>query len=239
MQKYILHTHLFLFMWCSVAQAVDPIKALFAGRPWDFVEQIFIVEPHAELNAFTSSMKRWIPALAVGAASGYGTYTLADHAIAEKQETFKWKQFTQTVGSPVAGLIGLSAVYRIARAYTERSIDCKVLTKFIIQWEENKIYTPIDLHESFEALHQLYVQEGATDRYIEVAHKMAPVLKRTIYQHFPDKYRDQLQSLERAYFSDSIMFTVFHFEIDVARVLEVTARIVRAFFVDPDHRNNR
>ncbi|MGE0009826.1 MAG: hypothetical protein AB7F19_04730 [Candidatus Babeliales bacterium] len=240
MNKYIIHIHIFLLtVFCSASPAVDPIKALFANRPWDFVEQIFVIEPHAQLNAFSSSMKRWIPALAAGTAAGYGTYKLAEHAILEQQETFKWKEFTQKVGSPIVGVIGLSAVYRVARAYTERSIDLQVLTQFIVEWEENKQYTPIELHESCDALYQLFMQEGATARYNEVAHKIAPILKRTIYQHFPNKYREQLQSLERAYFSDSIMFTVFHFEVDVARVLEVTARIVRAFFVDPDHRKNR
>lgn len=227
MQKYILHAHLFLlFMWCSVAQAADPVKALFENRPWYFVEQVFILESQKELETFTQNAKRWIPSLIAGTTSGIVVSSLAECVLPEQSHSFRLKQYTQTVGASLVSIMSISTIYTFIRAYSERTIDLRVLTAFISEWQDNKRYTPTEWHASCDALFDLYSTDGETASFQEVAIKISPVLKRTIYEQFPERYADQLKNMEYKSVFDRMLSTAFSVKLDLAHIFDVLVRTV-------------
>ena len=58
----------------TLQAGLDPLKEVFAGKPWQFVEEELVCKPDKQVDAFLERLKRWSAAAAAGTAGGFGAY---------------------------------------------------------------------------------------------------------------------------------------------------------------------
>jgi|GEM_PF-5408285 len=99
----------------------------------------------------------------------------------------------------LAGLIGY-VTYNSYEKYVEKQACLQVLTKFLQEWETNKVYTPEAYHPLFDHFARIYTQKGAAP-FIpyasEVVHGLQFIIKRTELK-ISDVYRKSFENASSA-----------------------------------------
>ncbi len=227
MKRFFLLTVLLI---STQMQAAHPLKQLFATNHWGFIEDEFIIKPERKFNQIPQILKRWLPTIASCIASGYGTDLLVQRYIPEETSGhFKTQAFTRVFGTPSSGVLSAIGMYKLVSHITKTALMLEALERFIVEWPENKQFTPQQLHESFEELHTLHMRYGRA-HLIELAPEMIRLIKNTIYNHFPHKYAQQIHKEEK---SVSINFWHTIVTCDIVELLKLMGNIFSNFWVEP------
>lgn len=224
LQILFLLTALFI---SAQTHAVHPLKQLFVNNPWGFVEDEFIVKSEQKFNQVTQRVKRWLPTIISCAAGGYGADFLAKRYVPERvSDNFKAQSLVRAVGTPGSALLSSFGLYRLASQVIETQLHYEALERFVIEWPENKQFTPQELHESFEELHNLHLRYGKA-HLKEVAPEMVRLIRNHIYNHFPHKYANRLNKN-----AESISFNFWHtiVSIDIAELIKALGNFCSLFF---------
>ena len=228
MKQFFFLTALFI---STQIQATHPLKQLFANNHWGFIEDEFIIKPEQKFNQITQKIKRWLPTIASCIASGYGTDLLAQRYIPEETfGNFKIQAFTRVFGTPSSGILSAIGMYKLVSHITKTALMLEALERFIVEWRENKQFTPQQLHESFEELHTLYMRYGQA-HLIELTPEMIRLIKNAIYHHFPHKYAQRIHTEEK---SVSINFWHTIVTCDVVELIKVIGNIFSSFWVEQE-----
>jgi len=207
--------------------AANPLKQLFANNHWGFVEDEFIVKPEQKFNHITQRMKRWLPTIISCAAGGYSANFLAKRYVPKRvSHDFEAQNFVRAVGTPSSTLLAGIGMYRIVSQAVEIQLQYDALEQFVIEWPENKQFTPQELHEPFEELHKINLRHGRA-HLKEVAPEMVRLIKNTIYNHFPHKYMSRLTQHEK-----TISMNYWHtiVTLDVVELIKTVGNFCSLFF---------
>lgn len=167
------------------------LNQLYKGRPWEFLEDTFIIRPESQLSNLSGRSICWgIPALA-----GLSSLYVANKLTTPKQETDSWllepesepinPKIRALLVSGTALLTGLIS-YKIVNNMYRNKVELRALEQFVASWPENKNYTPSQLHSFFDSLHRTYTTNMSS--FYEEAEEVILAIKATIYDHFPTKY---------------------------------------------------
>ncbi len=178
MNKIIFHIFLVFTFASSVASsaAID-LKENFKGREWEFIQYELKIVPNNQ-QLFRNNSKKSI-------------LLLVSSVILPSIVAWLCTCKEREEASIIAGLFGF-----FGGALVEIGIDnfilkrneFKALLKFIKDWPENKDYTPLSFHNSFEQLYTLYVHEGETNELKQQIRRFKSVIDHALRNRFPAGY---------------------------------------------------
>ena len=188
----------------SVLTAANPQKEIYKENPWRFMEYTFVTQPEATCNSILSKL-----GVAGSTVGGFvpGTWYGISKAMKFKDSIeYSDKLFdTRNILKGVAALTAIIALpivgYKLAKYIIERSVFYNTLQKFVEEWDENKQYTPQELHASFNALHEKFVdktilQGGALGLGKNLIHDESfeniKQIQHVIHREFQSKYGHRL-----------------------------------------------
>src|SRR5437016_5815668 len=125
----------------SPAYSFDPLNELFANRPWDFLEDQFIIQPQNHMQETTTKLKTWLPSLAAGAVSGYATDSLIQNYVPKESGNFHVQSFARWTVNPIVGFGVARVLYKFIENSIQTNTEIATLHRFIRNWPFNKDYT--------------------------------------------------------------------------------------------------
>ena len=226
-----------IFVFCGLLLqgnlcAIDPLKEVFKGKPWEFLENEFIIKPQSELEGWVGSIKRFIGSGAISAAGLYGSKVGIEQLLDRYEQRIPvlstlLYNFTVTAGTVAMAYISwaLSSKYFLNKA--RGGIEEEALLKFLVEWQENKQYAPADLHKLFDELCELVLTPVGEYKYKRLAPEMLQLIKKRIYLEFPERYKDKLHGN-----SGGVITTVVY---DVAAIADLVVYLFKYLVMHRNH----
>lgn len=193
-----------------------PLHQLF-NTPWQFVEDTFITIPENKSNGFIALCVRSIVPASIGAFTAYKTYD----ATSQNLNNHPWIRKSVTTA---AGLIPAALSYHGISHLIKRNAEFKSLKKFILNWNTNKSNTPKQLQGVCDELYRLF--QSDMEQYNQEAPEALRLIKKAIFEQFPQKYSHKLKALDRDFFDTKNLLTLVTF--DAGNILRGIAELIRA-----------
>lgn len=206
------------------SQINDPVALMYQGRPWEFIGQKFVVEPHKKSNTLLAHLKCLAVGGGAGAVAGYGTAKAVDwfHAMSSPSHCNNvalLRGFAAVLVGGVSAFIG----HKLVSDVITEGCNQDSFLNFVYNWPEYRELTPISLHQSFDNFHRMSCRYNGRALLVQHAHEAVETIKRVIYTEC-DKYVEY-QRIDANY-SFSGIFTHFLVHFDVARIIEVLINYV-------------
>ena len=227
---FLLHMSAFSLTHVSTS----PLKSLFIGREWEFMEDTFIIKPDLEQNKISSHLKRNIRPLALACAIGAGIYAGSSYVPEVLGNGFKAQDFTAYVGAPLFAILAGLASRKFGSSMIEIAADFKAVEEFVKYWPENKPFTPTQFHSTFDSYYALYCTDPKNSTLKKDSYELIRLVRRALFEHFPNKYENRLKELD----TQHTFFYIF-IGCDIVDLVRLTGEIVRAFFVSNNHNQNQ
>lgn len=203
----------------------NPIKEVFRGKPWEFLEYELIIKPKGNFGKWGAVIDKWF-FTSMGSVAGLGVSSeLLKNYDAPESFANKYLPYNSLVRSSVAAILAGTgafvsgvATYNFMSKAIMRRVEFNALMRFVLDWPENKRFTPEDLHPMFEELYGGRI--GGKDGLEARTEVIMNLIKQRIYLQFPDKYKDV---------QENIGASPVQVVIDVGRIVGVVAEIIAKY----------
>jgi hypothetical protein len=207
---------------------INPLKELFNGRPWEFMEEHFIIKPTKDFDRWIPIFQRSVATIAGMSASSSLAYLASIAFVPKKVGDIKFPAQNATIffGAPIAALIGGIVSHRFSTYLMKEAIAHQTIEKFIQEWDENRTYTPAQFHATFDTLAHQYLVDPENPSLRSSASEYLQIIQRAVYLQFPEKYEQKLKELD-----DRSTQTFFHAIItcDIGHLLGGIVELFKIF----------
>lgn len=228
MSKTNVLLYLLMLSCISSITTTHPLKDLFKGREWEFMEDEFITKPNRELTGFLQTMKRWVPSLTAGIFGAAATDYLAINYTPKTYHDIKTLQAARFFGTPSGGVLCALGTYKLISESIEARVYFKALEIFIRAWPENRSLTPMSLQSGFDSLYEIYSLSGNYGLE-NLAQETIRLTHLAIYQHFPHKYGHKIQSQDKPFFHKSFFHAIV--TCDISQLIRAIVDLGSIFMV--------
>ena len=204
----------------------NPLKEIFADRPWEFIEDHFVLKPEKEARRFLNGLKVFVAGVSSAMAAGTASWMLSENFVPEEATKYNLPARTAalTASILIAPFTGGIGGAKYCAYLIQNMIDYKALQSFVREWPENKFYTPDQFHPLFDNLYATYTMSTNNSEFKEIAPEFVAKVQRAIYEHFPRKYAHKLEGAKE------INGTFIHYMIsfDIGEILRLVGHIFNA-----------
>ena len=199
----------------------DPTALMYKDRPWTFMGQKFIVEPHDKATGFLARIKGSLAFLGGGAIVGYSATQLFN-IVAHARDWNRHDSGLEVARAAVtlaACLTGALCSNALMMRWTRMWADREAFLAFVERWPEYRSVTPLSLHESFDNFYRMSLLYNGQETLVKHAQEAIATVRRMVYEECVGQYT-QYQYVQNN-ISMSGSFTHFFVHFDPVRLIEV------------------
>jgi len=193
----------------SISAQVDTLKDMYKNDPWKLMEYEFVIKPEKQAKLTLSKLAK-ITATGIGLAPGLlmGISRIKNiknlknlisniknndnNNIEEVAKTAML--YIVTLATLVGGPI---LAYNFVKYLIEKQFAFFTLRNFVVNWKKGNVAVPEVFHDTFEELHQNFVQAGKGKSAWKLWWKtteMHDKIRRLVYNKYHEKYALKLKS---------------------------------------------
>lgn len=188
--KPYIFIFLFIIFYFYNNYSATPIN-YFLNDSWEFVEYTFIIKPEKKLKSFKNRLIRWPTSLLVAIMSFYAINSALeeedDDDFDNKNPLLNDDSIIKPTIYTVGTIVPTYLFYKLITNYALNIIEVNTLDEFLSSWPKNKEFVPEQLKKALDETYNNYYLKY-TEEYKRAAPEIISLIKKAIYEHFPEKY---------------------------------------------------